>query len=231
MKLLLTAGGVTNPSIHDALVELLAKPIAESSAVCIPTAMYGHPMAGPGVKAWQFISGTSENPMVELGWKSVGVLELTALPSIDEEHWVPLVRGADALLVAGGDVLYLCHWMRESGLADLLPSLTETVWVGLSAGSMVMTPRVGEDFIQWRPDTGDVTTLGVVDFSICPHLAVDGMPGNSMAEAEQWAAGISVPCYAIDDQTVIKVVDGTVEVISEGHWEQLRTPTSDPAQL
>ena len=89
--------------------------------------------------------------MVELGWKSMGVLELTALPSIDKELWVPLVRETDVLLVDGGDALYLCHWMRESGLADLLPSLRETVWVGLSAGSMVMTPRIGEDFVGWTP--------------------------------------------------------------------------------
>ena len=122
MKLLLTSGGVTNASIRETLVELLGKPIAESTALCIPTAMYGHPRVGPGVRAWEFISGSSENPMVDLGWKSVGVLELTALPSIDEERWVPLVREVDALLVGGGDVLYLCHWMRESGLADLLPS-------------------------------------------------------------------------------------------------------------
>ncbi|HET7069254.1 MAG TPA: peptidase E, partial [Nocardioides sp.] len=84
MKLLLTSGGVTNASIRDALVELLGKPIDESTALCIPTAQYGHPMVGPGVMAWQFISGNSQNPMVDLGWKSVGVLELTALPSIDE---------------------------------------------------------------------------------------------------------------------------------------------------
>ena len=219
MKLLLTAGGVTNPSIRDALVDLLGKPIAESSALCIPTAMYGHPMAGPGVKVWQFISGRSENPMVDLGWKSVGVLELTALPSIDEERWVPLVRETDVLLAAGGDVLYLCHWMRQSGLTDLLPSLHETVWVGLSAGSMVMTPRIGEDFVQWRPPTGDDSTLGIVDFSICPHLAREGMPGNSMAEAEAWVASISGPAYAMDDETAIKVVDGEVEVVSEGHWK------------
>ena len=75
---------------------------------------------------------------------------------------MPLVRQADALLVAGGDVLYLCHWMRESGLADLLGSLPQIVWVGLSAGSMVLTPTVGDDFIQWRPPTGDETTLDVV---------------------------------------------------------------------
>ena len=92
--------------------------------------------------------------MCELGWKSVGVLELTALPSIDEERWVPTVRETDVLLVNGGDPMYLCHWMRESGLADLLPSLRETVYVGLSAGSMVMTPSIGEDFVRWTPPTG-----------------------------------------------------------------------------
>jgi dipeptidase E len=178
LKLLLTSGGVTNASIRDALVDLVGKPIADSNALCIPTAQYGHPWVGPGVKAWRFISGNSENPMVDLGWKSVGVLELTALPSIDEEHWVPVVRETDVLLVAGGDALYLCHWMRQSGLVDLLPSLSDTVWVGLSAGSMVMTPRIGADFIQWRPPTGDESTLGLVGFSICPHLLTTACRGT-----------------------------------------------------
>jgi dipeptidase E len=218
VKLLLTSAGVKNASIRNALVDLLGKPIADSSALCIPTAQYGHPMVGPGVRAWQFISGNSDLPMVELGWESVGVLELTALPSIDEELWVPKVRQVDVLLVAGGDALYLSHWMRQSGMADLLPSLTETVWLGLSAGSMVMTPRIGEDFVRWRPPTGDDRTLGIVDFSIFPHLAEDGMPGNPMAAAEEWAAAISGPAYAIDDETAIKVVDGAVEVVSEGRW-------------
>jgi dipeptidase E len=218
LKLLLTSAGVKNATIRDALVDLLGKPIADASALCIPTAQYGHPMVGPGEKPWEFISGRSELPMVDLGWKSVGVLELTALPSIDEEHWVPLVKETDALLVAGGDALYLCHWMRESGLADLIPSLSETVWVGLSAGSMVMTPRIGEDFVQWKPPTGEDRTLGLVDFSICPHLAPDGMPGNTMAEAEAWAATIDGPAYVIDDETAIRVVDGVVDVVTEGNW-------------
>jgi dipeptidase E len=161
--------------------------------------------------------------MVELGWRSMGVLELTALPSIDPERWVPRVRETDVLLAAGGDVLYLWHWMQESGLADLVPELTDTVWVGLSAGSMVMTPEVGDDFIQWRPPSGDDRTMGLVDFSICPHLAEDGRPGNSLAEAEAWAAGIAGPAYAVDDQTAFKVVDGDVEVVSEGTWKLLHS--------
>jgi len=219
MRLLLTSAGVTNTSIHDALVDLLDKPIAESSALCIPTAMYGHPQVGPGAGVWRFISGRSSEPMCELGWKSVGVLELTALPSIDDERWVPLVREADVLLAAGGDALYLCHWMRQSGLADLLPSLRETVWVGLSAGSMVMTPRIGEDFVGWKPPGGSDKTLGIVDFSIFPHVDHELLPENTMADAERWAAGIQNPAYAIDDETAIKVTDGAVEVVSEGHWK------------
>jgi dipeptidase E len=219
MKLLLTSAGIKNTSIRDALIDLLGKPIAESSALCIPTAAYGHPMAGPG-SAWRFISGReSETPMCELGWKSLGVLELTALPSIGEEQWVPMVQTTDVLLVGGGDALYLCYWMRQSGLADLLPSLS-AVWVGLSAGSMVMTPNIGEDFVIWKPPTGGESTLGIVDFSIFPHLDHPALPENTMADAERWAASMSVPSYAIDDQTAIKVVDGVVEVVSEGHWKQ-----------
>ena len=220
MRLLLTSAGIKNASIQDALGGILDKPIAEANALCIPTAMYGHPMVGPGTGAWRFISGQEPmTPMCELGWLSVGVLELTALPSIDEELWVPKVREADVLLVAGGDALYLCHWMRRSGLADLLPSLRETVWVGLSAGSMVMTPRIGEDFVGWTPPTGGDDALGIVDFSIFPHLDHELLPDNSMAGAERWAADLGGPAYAIDDETAIKVVDGSAEVVSEGHWK------------
>ncbi|HEX5849063.1 MAG TPA: Type 1 glutamine amidotransferase-like domain-containing protein [Rubrobacter sp.] len=219
MRLLLTSAGVKNASIHEALGEMLARPIAEAHALCIPTGMYGHPMVGPGPGVWRFISGQEpETPMCGLGWHSLGVLELTALPSIDEELWVPKVREADVLLVAGGDALYLCHWMRESGLVDLLPSLHETVWVGLSAGSMVMTPRIGEDFVGWKPPAGGDDTLGLVDFSIFPHLDHEMLPENTMAGAERWAADIGGPAYAIDDETAIKVVDGSAEVVSEGNW-------------
>ena len=218
MKLLLTSAGVKNASIHAALLDLLGKPVADCNALCIPTALYGHPQGSPG-GAWRFIAGKSGCPMAELGWKSLGVLELTALPSIGTERWVPWVRDADVLLVEGGDALYLCHWMRESGLAALLPSLDRTVWLGLSAGSMVMTPRVGEDFVETKPPiTGDDRALGVVDFSIFPHLDYPGFTENTMANAERWASRIGGPAYAIDDQTAIKVVDGKVEVVSEGKW-------------
>lgn len=216
MKLLLTSGGVTNASIHDALEELLGKPAAESAALCVPTAQWGHPMCGP-VSVRGFVSGIPPwGGMAGLGWKSLGVLELTALPSIGPERWLPWVREADVLLVDGGDATFLCHWMRQSGLADVLAELTETVWVGVSAGSMVMTPRVGSRFVNW-PSAPSDRTLGNVDFSIFPHL--DVFPGNTLGHAAEWAAELGVPAYAIDDQTAISVAGERVEVVSEGAWK------------
>ncbi|WP_151769956.1 Type 1 glutamine amidotransferase-like domain-containing protein [Streptomyces abyssomicinicus] len=224
MRLLLTSAGIQNPSIHDALLDLLGKPVAECDALCVPTAAYGHPQVTPAA-AWRFISGREQTPMCELGWRSVGVLELTALPSIGRDRWVPWVEEADVLLVGGGDALYLCHWMRQSGLADLLPSLRDKVWVGLSAGSMVMTPRIGEYFVEWEPPEGGDATLGVVGFSLFPHLDHEALPWNTTAHAERWAAGIGVPSYAIDDRTAVKVTDEGVEVVSEGHWRAFTPPS------
>src|SRR6266568_674671 len=214
MKFLLTSAGISNDSIRNALVDLLGKPIAESSALYIPTALHAK------TNDPRLFFGSTVFPLCEVGWKSLGVLELTALPSIDEERWLPLVQETDALLVEGGDPLYLCYWMQQSGLADLLPELPrETVYVGLSAGSMVMAPSIGEDFVGWKPPTGGDRTLGLVDFAMFPHLHHPSMPENSMADAEKWAAGMPVPAYLIDDQTAIQVVDGAVEGISEGHWK------------
>ncbi len=218
MKLLLTSAGIKNRSIRNALEDLLGKPIAESTALIIPTAAYGHPLALPG-PAFRFITGRNPGtPLCDLGWKSLGLLELTALPSIDEKNWLPMVQEVDALLVSGGDSLYLAHWMRESGLAELLPSLG-AVWAGLSAGSMVMTPRIGEHFKFWNPPGGGDEALGLVDFSIFPHLDHPDLPTNTTAHAERWAAALPNPAYAIDDDTAIQVVDGAVEVVSEGNWQ------------
>lgn len=216
MKLLLTSGGVTNDSIRAALVDLLGKPIEESTALCIPTAQWGHPMCGPE-SVRRFVTDGSPATMTGLGWRSVGLLELTALPTLARERWEPWVRDVDVLLVEGGDARFLAHWVRSSGLVDLFPSLADTVWVGRSAGSMVMTPRIGESFVQWRPEDGD-RTLGVVDFSIFPHVGL--FPTNTMAAAEEWAAGLGNPAYALDEQSAAVVDGDRVEVVSEGEWRQ-----------
>jgi dipeptidase E len=222
MKILLTSSGIKNASIRAALVDLLGQPIAESSALCIPTGV--QPFPGGPSHVYRFISGNTFGAMCGLGWKSLGVLELTALPSIREEHWKSAVQETDALLVWGGSPLYLCYWMRQSGLADLLPFLPpKTVYVGTSAGAMVATPDFGgTTYDESEPLTGSDEALGLVDFSVFPHLdREDGLPPTPMEEIEAWAAGLSVPAYVIDDQTAITVVDGAVEVVSEGRWLML----------
>jgi len=219
MKLLLTSAGIKNASIRDKLLELLGRPISECSALCVPTAMYANPDGA--YHAWRFVSGREpRTPMCELGWKSVGVLELSALPSVDSSRWQSMVRQTDVLLVGGGDPLYLSHWMQQSGLAALFPELDDMVYVGLSAGSMVMTPSIGQDFVGWTPPGGSDATLGLVDFAIFPHLDHEDLPENTMADAERWAAGMAVTCFAIDDETAISVVAGSADVISQGHWRR-----------
>ena len=238
MKLLLTSSGIANGTIHEALVGLLGKPIEESSALVIPTAIY--PFPGGAGHAWEAICGRSKSPFAGLGWKSLGVLELSVLPSIDEECWVPAVRETDALLVWGGDPVFLAYWMRRSGLADVLPSLPgETVYLGVSAGSIAAASTFAETYREPRRGSGDALStedivfdtpggelrmilvraqgVGLVDFAIIPH--VDNADHQDMAIAEQWAARIPAPTYAIDDQTAIKVTEGNVEVVSEGHWK------------
>jgi dipeptidase E len=217
MKLLLTSAGISNTSIHDALVELLGKPIAEASALFVPTAIYALPNGADIAR--RVIDGSLGFPFCEAGWKSLGVLELTALPSIKRELWVPMLQETDALLVGGGDCQYLCYWMRQSGLADLLPSLVrKTVYVGLSAGSMVMT-RFGTTYDSHTLPAESDKSLGLVQFALHPHLDHEWFPKNSLANLEKLAASIPVPSYAIDDQTAIKVTDSTIEIVSEGHWK------------
>jgi len=221
MKLLLTSAGISNTSIHNALIELLGKPVAESSALFVPTAIYALPNGGDIVR--RVICGSLGDPFCELGWKSLGLLELTALPSIKQELWVPILQETDALLVGGGDCQYLCYWMQQSGLAALLPSLLQKiVYLGLSAGSMIMT-RFGTTYGRHTLPAETDKSLGLVDFALHPHLDHEWFPENSLANLEKLAATISVPSYAIDDQTAIKVTNGKVEVISEGHWK-LFTP-------
>jgi dipeptidase E len=240
MRLLLTSSGITNPSINDALVDLLGKPISAARALCIPTGIYPFP-GGPDMAA-RMIRGLGTNPLCDLGWKTLGLLELTALPTIDEDVWIPGVQETDALLVWGGDPLYLSYWMRHSGLSALLPSLRpEAVYVGVSAGSMAATAVFGETYPEPPNGTGTPRSAepmvfsgpegdlhrtfvtaegaGLVDFTVIPHLDHEHHPDASLANAEIWAGKLPVPTYAIDDQSAVKVIDGNVDVVSEGHWQ------------
>lgn len=227
MKLLLTSVGISNDSIRRALINLLGKPITQASAICIPTAIHAVP-SSPG-DAWLTLRE------LELGWQNYGVLELTALPSLQEEHWLPAVEAADVILVGGGNTAYLSYWLHRSGLAAKLPELLKTkVYVGVSAGSMIVThslnvhrPTLAATGVYYDdeydeaapPNAGSDRTLKLVDFVIRPHLNADYFANITVERMEQAAAKLTVPLYAFDDQTALKVVDGQVEVISEGGWK------------
>jgi dipeptidase E len=237
MKLLLTSSGISNQSIRDALVGLLGKPIEEASALFVPTGMYPFPDGPTG--AFRAIGGSAKSKLSDLGWKSIGMLELTALPSIDPAVWTANVRDADALLVWGGDPVYLAYWLKHSGLAELFPSLTDLVYVGVSAGAIATAARFGETYfdvprcsgerlsteeITFERADGELTMslvmadgAGLVDFMTIPHVEFDD-PFDA-AIAEKWAARLPVPAYALDDASAVQVVDGSVEVVSEGRWK------------
>ncbi len=228
MKLLLTSVGATNDSICGALVELLGRPVEDCRAVQINTALYASPH-GPE-DAYEMAKHYGA-----MGWGELGTLELTALPTIEEEHWLPFVESCGAILVSGGNTGYLSFWMQESGFAEKLPGLLRSaVYFGISAGSTMLTPgqnydpeRLESEGIYYDDEfeepaprgAGSAWGMGLVDFSIRPHLGADYFPvAVDMAMMERAASRLDHPMYAIDDETAIKVVDGKVEVVSEGEW-------------
>jgi dipeptidase E len=244
LKLLLTSSGIRNKSIENALVELLGKPIAESNALLIPTAIY--PFHGGQRYAWNPIAGEAASRMCGLGCKSVGILELSVLPSIDKNIWLTTLEETDALLVWGGDPLFLSYWMQQSMLTEILPSLAgNLVYVGVSAGSIAVASIFAETYTEERScagapikseeiifssDKGEICRrlltangMGLTKFAIIPHFDNKNHPDASLTNAEKWASKLPVPVYAIDDETAIKVKDDAVEIVSEGKWK-LFTP-------
>lgn len=237
---MLTSSGVSNESMRAALAKLLGKPISESEALFIPTGVY--PFVGGANYAWWPIAGKMQPGLVGLGWRSMGLLELTALSSIHKDVWLPSVQNADALLVWGGDPLYLAYWFERSGLAEVLTSLDkDLVYVGVSAGSMAASSLIGETYSEPRGGSGTPLTsesivfnivgedipknlvtargIGLINFAIIPHFNNPAFSDACGANAEQWAGKLPVPVYAIDEHTAITYMEGVVEIVSEGEWK------------
>ena len=244
MKLLLTSNGITNQSIHRALVDLLGKPIAEANALFVATGMYPYP-GGLGY-AWKAIAGKSHHPFAEMGWKSFGNLELSVLSSVDRDIWLPALRETDAILVWGGDPLFITHWLRVSGVAEIIPTLN-AIYVGTSAGSMLTASTFVETYTNPRRCAGEPLSaepivfpgniertlvkargMGWVDFAIIPHLNGEHHPDATPANTAQWASHGELPTYALDDNSAIVVSDGRVEVVSEGNWKRFEASKLHP---
>jgi dipeptidase E len=230
MKLLLTSGGLTNKSIRTALTELTGRPISESRVAFVPTAM--HAVPGGARYLWEDLIAQNQ-----VGWKSVSILELAALPSVPKGVWLSSLGEVDVIYVDGGNTPYLSYWFEESGFAQELPSLlNDRIYVGVSAGSLVVShrlvinqTRLEETGVYADEQYDDVAPLGFgSDFTLKlipavlrPHLNAPYFDRVSMADMRKACDGIDAPVYIMDDQTALKVVDGRIEVVSEGTWNLL----------
>lgn len=234
-RLLLTSGGLTNPTIIAALEGLLGKPLSESQAVVVPTAAYALE-GGP-----EFLAADLSEQAGR--WKQWALLELSTLETIPLSCWMPSLQSADVVVVGGGNTPYLSYWAFRSGFADTLRGMLDRiVYVGVSAGSLIAShsfdinhDRLAQTGIYADEQYNDIgpagagsdRTLQFTDFAIRPHLNAPYFRGVALADMEQVAARSTVPVYAIDDASAIVVAGGRTEVVSEGQWHLLASGAQD----
>ncbi len=226
MKLLLTSGGLTTKSIVNTLRKLAGRPYENLNAVFIPTAAN----VEEGDKWWLVEALEAAK---KLKFKSLDIVDIAAL----KPEWVKKrVQVADIILVGGGNCFYLSYWMQKSGLMNLLPELLKTrVYVGISAGSMVVTASLrissaalerfnqlsDAEYEELGPkDESSAKTAQLVDFVIRPHLNSRWFPKIRIKYLSKIAKEFPITMYAIDDKTAIKVEGEMIEVISEGKWKK-----------
>lgn len=217
MKLLLTSGGITNKSISDALFELAGKPAAELNLVFVPTAANTE----EGDKGWLI---NDLYNCKKLGLSSIEITDISAVPA---QIWKPSFEKADILLFGGGNPFYLMHWLKKTGLKEMLPEMLKTkIYVGISAGSMAVTKNLCLSqskklyYLEGVGEFKDETGLGLVDFLVRPHLNSPDFSNVRIETLKELAKEIPETIYAIDDDTAIKVVDDEISVISEGEWKK-----------
>ena len=214
MKLLLTSGGLMNDSIANALFELVGKKPENTKVVFIPTASN----VEIGDKGWLI------NDLVNLQKHNFKEIDIADISAVEESVWKPKLEKADVLFFEGGNTYHLMEWINKSGLINILPELLKTrVYVGVSAGSMVTNKDLvlkisqivyGEDLDRTEAMNG----LNYVDFYFLPHLNSEYFKNLRKDSIEKTVKGMSGTIYAMDDQSALKVVDGKVDVISEGEW-------------
>ncbi|HSX24907.1 MAG TPA: Type 1 glutamine amidotransferase-like domain-containing protein [Candidatus Andersenbacteria bacterium] len=214
MKLLLTSAGYKNDSIITALKNLLTADIKQTKLVFIPTAAN----VERGNKEWLI---TDLHRCIELGFQEVDIVDIAAVP---QHVWLPPLEAADVIMVGGGNAYYLMDQMRKSGLADMLPEILKNrVYVGVSAGSMVMAPKLKEEVLHVIYDEvfegASNEGLGLVDFLVVPHLNSPYFP-RTAEMIDEVAKRINTPLYVIDDESAVQVVDGKAEVVTEGRWKR-----------
>lgn len=213
MKLLLTSAGIQNQSIAKAVLDLTGLPASKINLVFIPTAAN----IEKGDKGWLIDDLTR---FKQQGYKSIDIVDIAA---VSRDIWQPRLEAANLLCFGGGNEQYLARILRESGLRDLLPGLLKTrVYMGASAGSMVAGQFISRELLQIiYPEEkfeGELEpALNFVNCNFIAHLNSPHFPQRKK-EIIQSLKNLTVPLYFLDDQSALKVVDGKIEVITEGEY-------------
>lgn len=217
MKLLLTSSGITNQSIANALFELTGKKPEDTTVVFIPTASN----IETGDKDWLI------NDLLNLKKLNFKSIEITDISAVDEEIWKPSVEGVDILFFEGGNTYHLMQWLNKSGLAKMLPELLkDKVYVGVSAGSMVTNKDLALKISQiiYSEDLDkdyEMAGLNYVDFYFLPHLNSEYFVNLREDFVRNAVKDMNEKIFVLDDDSALKIVDGKIEVISEGKWFEI----------
>jgi dipeptidase E len=218
VNLLLTATGLSNETLRDALRDMMERPYGSAKLVYIVSAS----VAESGDHSW-FVEGISR--LHALGWREFDVLDLNGLPL---QLALDRLRHADVVYAEGGNQYHLARGITGNGLREgFLEALESRVYVGVSAGSMIFSRNLTEHSAEVIGDTADLhklgaTTLrpplGLFDWYVKPHLYSPWFPERDDAWADRIVERADFPLYFIDDETAVRVRGGTTDVVSEGRW-------------
>ena len=218
VKLLLTASGLRNQSLIEALRDLLGKPFESANVVFIPTAS----LAVPGDHSWLL---QDLNRLHALGWNELNILTFDGLP---RERVLDRLRRADVIYVEGGNHYQLADRITANGLAEEFLDLLRTkVYVGVSAGSMIFSRPFGAHAAELIGELGDLGILdgrpaaspfNLFDWYLKPHLNSADFTDRDEAWAQRIGAAVDFPMYVLDDNSAVRVRDGQVDVVTEGEW-------------
>lgn len=208
MKLLLTSAGITNDTIANTLSELIGKPLNEVGAAFILTAKNNR--AVPVIEAMA-------SQISQLDQRDISYILVD--PSFDED-WQEKLDSVELVIIGGGNAFHLLNEARRTGFDRWLEdNLNKKVFVGTSAGSIILTPHIGvasvDDGDENTVGITDLTGLGFVDFEISPHTPEDvSIEGNL-----EYSATTPHRLLMLDNSSAMRVTDGTRDIISEGWWQ------------
>lgn len=233
MKLLLTSKGIVNLSLAEALSSLMSKPYADSNVMVITTASN----SVPEDKSWLI---RELDHLYALGWSKIFLHDLFG---IDRDTLQTSLDRCDVLYVIGGNPWYLMFALEYTQMTSLIRDFIQSkVYVGSSAGAAVMCRYFSSDIagawdIKVRPYSQQVKSgLGDLDFFVKSHYRASYFPARDDKWAQKLAAGVGRPTYFIDDNSAVRVIDGKVDVVTEGQWlllnekEDLGTRSRDNRQ-